>query len=247
MLTRSGSLAFTTILAIVPLMVVFMSILSLSSYSKVFIAKIQDFIFSNFLVSSGHVVSHYVQIFVSHVRDLSWYSTIFLMVTAVSMLFSVESSLNAIWEVDAPRFWIRAVFYYMFILICVPVALLLSFSLTLLLSDRLHDVMPHLFHQESLMFFLPILVSFVAYFMIYKIMPHCHVPYRSAVISAILAAILFECAKTLFTWYIKLFPTYQIIYGAIAAVPIFFIWVYICWVIFLLSAIVGRAFFIWRN
>ncbi|MCD6047950.1 MAG: rane protein rbn [Gammaproteobacteria bacterium] len=239
-LTRAAALAFTTTLAVVPLMVVLISVLSLLPYSKVFVTQIQDFILSNFVASASHTVLTHLKVFISRAQTMSWYSILFLMVTAVSMLFSIENALNVIWQVSAPRYWLRAALYYLFILICVPVLLLASFSLSFLFSDVLHGLAPKIFHERSFLNLLPVLASFVAYFIIYKIIPHCHVPYRCAAASALLAAILFESAKHLFALYLKLFPTYQIIYGAIAAVPIFLIWVYICWVIFLLCATVGR-------
>ncbi len=236
---RAGSLSFTTFLALVPLMVLSVNVLALFPISHVFQSRIQDFIFSNFIVSSGNVVLNYLKIFVERVRELSGISIAFLMVTAVSMLFSIETSLNAIWKCPRHRFWLKAIGLYIFILLITPLLITLSLALTFLVENLMDDI----WHLPISIGFLfkgtPILMSFLGYLLVYKIMPNCMVPWKSAFLSALFSAVLFESAKIGFTWYLKLFPTYQIIYGAIAALPIFLMWIYICWVIFLMGGVIG--------
>jgi membrane protein len=72
-------------------------------------------------------------------------------------------------------------------------------------------------------------------------MPNCFVSWRSANIGAVVAAILFELAKIIFSLYIRIFPTYQLVYGAVSAFPILLIWIYICWTIFLFGALMSYA------
>lgn len=237
-LTRASALAFTTILSLVPLMVVAVSILSLLPISQILQQHIQEFIFSNFIVSSGHVILSYLEMFVKRVHELSLLSVLFLMVTAVSMLFSIEGSLNAIWCIDDYRTWYRAIVFYFLILMLGPLlivlSLIFSFFIIAVVGNTISQPLTSLFVDS-----LPLLLSFCGYLIMYKVMPYCYVPWRSAVIGAIFSAISFEIAKVIFAWYIAAFPTYTIIYGAVAAFPIFLIWVYICWLIFLLGAAIS--------
>lgn len=239
---RAGSLAFTTFLALVPLMVLSVNVLALLPISQAWQTHLQDFIFSNFVVSSGHAVLNYLQIFVDRVRELSLLSIVFLMVTAVSMLFSIETSLNAIWCCCRSRFWVKAIVYYMLILLVTPLLITLSLGMTFLVKDFINAFWHIPISVRFLFKSAPITLSFIGYLFVYKIMPNCKIPWKSALISAFFSSVLFECAKVIFTEYLKLFPTYQIIYGAIAALPIFLIWVYICWLIFLLGGVVGYRF-----
>jgi len=234
--TRASALAFTTVLALVPLMVVALSIFSFLPISQNIQLQIQAFIFSNFVATSSQTILHYLQLFVAHAHQLSWISLCFLMVTALSMLFSLESSLNVIWHVKTPRHIIKALFFYLMILIITPIFLALSITSSFIVSHRIDLLFNASFSIKK---WLPFTFSFIAYLLVYKILPHCHVPWKSAGLSALLSATLFEAAKFGFSWYLMLFPTYTIIYGAIAAFPIFVIWVYICWVIFFLGACAG--------
>ena len=70
----------------------------------------------------------------------------------------------------------------------------------------------------------------------YKLIPHCPVRFRHAMIGGITAALAFEAAKHLFAIYVTQFPTQQAVYGAFATVPIFLLWVYLSWVIVLIGA-----------
>jgi membrane protein len=79
-------------------------------------------------------------------------------------------------------------------------------------------------------------VTTIAFFLIYRIIPHRQVPWRHALFGAAVAAVLFEAGKDLFTLYVSLAPTYSVVYGTFAAVPIFLVWVYLSWLVVLLGA-----------
>jgi len=240
---RAASLAFTTILAIVPLMVISFSVISLFPSSETLQYEIQNFIFSNFVASSGKIIQEYLSLFVARVHELSLFSTIFLMVTAITMLFSIESCLNAIWGVQNQRFWVRAIIFYLLILLIAPILITFSLVLTFFFTGLLHHSIQLLsLPAEVMIKMFPMILSFIGYLLIYKMMPNCYVPWRIAVLSAVISAGLFEFSKSIFGWYLKAFPTYKIIYGAIAAFPIFLIWVYICWLIFVIGAVIGFGF-----
>jgi membrane protein len=238
-LTRAGSLAFTTIIAIVPLLVLGLSVLSLFPVSNLVWLNLQQFIFSNFLVSSAEVIFQYVETFVVRAHTLSLVSFVFLMVTAFSMLFSIEGSLNAIWRVDKSRSWGHIVILYPIILLLSPLLLASSFLVTFAINKYMSGLWQ--MHATWFLVTMTPLISYAGFLLIYKIMPRCFVPWRNASIGAITAAVMFESAKYIFAWYVHAFPTYKIVYGAISVLPILFIWIYICWVIFLIGGLVSYA------
>ena len=82
----------------------------------------------------------------------------------------------------------------------------------------------------------PIVLNAIAFTLLYKFSPQVYVSIKHARIGGIVAAIMFEGAKQVFSIYIFSFPNYQLIYGALSFIPIFLLWVFISWAIILLGA-----------
>ena len=240
-LTRASALAFTTVMAIVPLVVLAFYVLSFLPISQDLLLQLQHFIFNNFVASTGKTTLDYILSFVQHVHQLSVFSSVFLLVTAISMAFSVESSLNAIWRVNKKRPLLHAFALSVFLLIIAPIIALLTFGVSMVIAAIMkglihYPLLPAIFNH-----LVPFSLSFVGYFLMYKILPNRHVHVKAAAIGAVAATFLFEYAKNIFIWYLQAFPSYQIIYGALAAFPILLIWIYIAWLIFLFGATVSYS------
>jgi membrane protein len=92
----------------------------------------------------------------------------------------------------------------------------------------------------------PLLLQFVAFTFLYYVAPNRRVPWRDAACGGIVAALLFEAAKRGLAIYIVWFPTYDAIYGALAAIPVVLVWIYLCWMAILLGAEVAAALAEWR-
>ncbi|MBL4772533.1 MAG: YihY family inner membrane protein [Alcanivoracaceae bacterium] len=89
--------------------------------------------------------------------------------------------------------------------------------------------------------FLPIMASTFGFFLIYLVVPNRKVNWKSALIGALVAAVLFEMAKRGFAWYVTTFPSYQRVYGTLATIPIFLFWVYLSWNIILLGGTIAAT------
>jgi membrane protein len=81
----------------------------------------------------------------------------------------------------------------------------------------------------------------LAFTILYVYLPNCRVEWRDAVIGGVTAAIAFELAKRGFGYYVRRIPTYTAVYGAFAAVPLFLLWMYLCWFITLAGAMIASA------
>lgn len=236
----ASALAFTSLLAIVPLMSVGLAIFSSFPLFQSLVDPIQNFIFENFIPSSGKVVQSYLQQFASQMSKLSLWGLSFLVCTSLLMMFTIEQAMNKIWRTQTSRHGVAAFLLYWSILSLAPIIL----GLSLAASSYLFSL-PTLFSQKSPSLFLslfPFLLSLLGFTFLFVVVPNCPVKIRHAFWGGLFAAVLFEFAKNAFAYYLTRYNPYELLYGAFAVVPIFFIWVYWVWVITLLGAEISYAF-----
>ena len=243
----AGALSFTTVLAIVPLTAVILAVLLLAPGFSTWMTVIQDFIYSNFVPAAGDVVQKYLTQFSGKAGRLTAVGLLFLGVTAIMLLATIEQALNDIWRVANSRKLLHRFLTYWALLTLGPILVAGSLALTsklfaLSFLGRAEVTMLH----EVLGVMLPLVFEFGAVVLLYTVVPNVPVLWRHALAGGLFAALLLEAAKYLFAAAMKYFTTYQVIYGAIAALPIFLVWVYISWVIILLGAIVTATLNDWQ-
>jgi membrane protein len=90
-------------------------------------------------------------------------------------------------------------------------------------------------------------MSGITFFLVYTVIPHRRVPWRHALIGAVIAAVLFETSKEAFAAYVRIAPTYNLVYGTAAFVPVFLVWVYTSWLVILLGAEITASAAYWRD
>lgn len=234
---RAGALTYTTILSLVPLFAVSFAILTAFPGFQALGDQLQSLIIKQFVAASGEIVQHYLQLFVAQAYHLSVISLVFLVVTSVSMFYSIEQTFNAIWRIHRPPRRLLALLFYWVILLAAPllIALGLAASAYLLSLNWIARSTEYLGISPLLLAIISFLFTATAFTALYIVVPNCKVPIRNGVLAGISAGIMFEFAKHAFGFYVALFPTYQLLYGALAAIPIFFVWIYVSWVILLLG------------
>ncbi len=240
-LYRASSLAFTSLMALVPLMAVGIFILSFYPPIQFMGEKIEQFIFSNLVASSGETLEKYASQFSQQVLHMSWLGVIALFVVVALLMFSIENALNAIWKLPQRpgRLPIlRALARHWFMLFLIPLLLGASLLLASYISSLvfMQNTLQQIHMPNALVILLPAVLGFSAFVAIYKFIPAAHVPWRHALVGGLVSTVLFTLSKQLFVLYIRVIPTYTLLYGAFAAVPLFLIWDYIVWLIILFSA-----------
>lgn len=236
----ASALAFTSLLAIVPLMSVGLAIFSTFPVFQDLAQPLQNFIFENFVPATGKIIQNYLQQFTSQVSKLSIWGIIFLVITALLVMFTIEQAMNKIWRVGSSRKGVPAFMLYWSILSLAPIILGLSLAASSYLFS-LPMMQDH--HAPSLfLHWFPVMLSLTGFTFLYIVVPNCTVRFHHAFFGAFFAAILFETAKQAFAYYLIRYNTYALLYGAFATVPIFFIWVYWVWLITLLGAEISYAF-----
>ncbi|MEM7053094.1 MAG: virulence factor BrkB family protein [Pseudomonadota bacterium] len=236
-------LSYTTLLAIVPLMAVVVGVVSAFPVFDYGVNQLQDFVFENFVPAAGNVVREYLDRFVENSAGLTSTGTGFLIVTAILMMATIEKSLNRIWRVEEPRRLASRLLIYWSVLTLGPLLIGASLGLTSYLVV-LPDLAPEFarsWAHSLLLSMTPFLIMLLAFALIFIIVPNRRVQWNHALVGALISAILFELSKHGFVFYISNFPTYERLYGALATMPIFLIWIYLSWLVILLGASVTAA------
>jgi len=234
----AGFLSYVTLMSLVPLIVVTLSVMTAFPIFSNVREVIENFVYHNFLPASGDVVKEYVTVFVDNASKMSAVAISLLFVLALSLISAIDKSLNKIWQVKVKRKHITSFSMYWMVLTLGPVLVGSSIAVSSYLVSLVSSGQPEVLGTISLfLYWLPMLSSMAAFLVLYMLVPNKYVPFKYACVGALLSAVLFEIAKKGFVLYISQIPTYQVIYGALATVPILFLWVYLSWLIVLFGAI----------
>jgi len=227
----AASLSFAWLLAMVPLLTVSLA-LSTSFFDLEDIRKsAQALIFEHFLPQGiGGQLTRYLDQFLRKAASLSLLGFVFLALTATIMMLTLDKTLNLIWGVSQHRPFLKRLLMYWVALFVGP---LVAGGGSLALS-MLERRSPSTWFDWTNLF-----VTFLALVLCYRILPNAPVAWRHAAVGALCAAILTEIGQAFFGGILGSIPTYRQIYGPLAAFPLFLIWTYLTWWIFLLGALVA--------
>lgn len=234
----AGALSYTTLFAIVPLTAAVFGILTALPSFAGLSERFQQFLFSNFVPAAGRAVQHYLLQFAGNASKLTTIGIVVFLLSALMMMASIEERFNRIWRVAVRRSAVSRFLMYWAALTLGPLLLVVGLTVTSYLTalPLIGHVGEHWKMLRRLWSVLPFLVTLVGLFAMYMLVPNRRVPWRYGMLGALLAALLFEFAKWAFAAYVRSVPSYQQIYGQLAVIPIFLVWVYLSWVIVLLGA-----------
>jgi len=234
----ASALAFETLLSLVPLLTVMFGLFSKISILQEFSVMIQNFIFINFVPEFGQTVEQYIHIFSTKASQLTIGGSFILILVALMLLATIDNTFNRIWAIKKKRNPVKRIFIYFLLLFLGPLLIGASLALTsYLLSIPVIADVDTLFNIKTyLLRWLPFFMTTVTFVLLYILVPNCNVSSRHAVIAGIICAILFELAKYAFGIYIREMSDLKNIYGTLAIIPLFFVWIYISWVIILFGA-----------
>jgi len=244
----ASSLTFTTLLALVPIITVALTVASAFPAFKSLTGQVQNFVIQNILPQSVNVITAYAEQFSENAMRLTAVGIVFLGVTALLLMLTIDAAFNDIWRVARPRPLLKRVLVYLTVLTIGPLFVGASLSLTsylLTLSLGLIGEMPGM--GVALLKFLPVLLTSAAFALLYFAVPNHRVLKREALIGGLAAGAGFEAMKHGFGFFITHFPTYKLVYGAFAAVPIFLLWIYLSWLVVIGGAVLVAALPEWRG
>jgi membrane protein len=241
LLQVAGSLSFTTLLSLVPLLAVSLALFIRFPVFAQFEAALEQYLLRSLLPEGiARTVLRTLHQFVANTSGLTLAGSAFLLAAAVAQLLTVENALNQIWNVQRNRPIAKRVGMYLLILALGPPMLGMSLwatSVVLGASMGVFDALP-----PSARFVLtlgPALLTWAGLACLYHYVPNTTVRKRDAMFGALLAAAALELGKRGFAAYLMTIPTYKAVYGAFAAFPVFLLWVYFSWLVTLAAALLA--------
>ena len=244
----AGSLAFTTLLALVPSFAIVVTLLSKAPFFDEVMAQIEEFLRLNLVPDiADRIINVYMAEFAANATRLTTLGVAILLVTSIALMLTIDRSINAIWRTRRKRPLLVSIFAYSMLLVVGPMLIGASVSITtylMALPGRLANVPApaHSFLLQAV----PTAVSTLAFFLIYRLVPHRSVPWPDALAGGFLAAVLFELAKEALAFYVTHMPI-GVVYGTFAALPVFLLWIYLSWLIVLFGAEIAASLGEWRT
>lgn len=239
----AGSLTFTTVLALVPIVTIAFAIFTIFPVFNTFRASLEAYFIQSLMPKAiANNILGYLNQFAAKSKGLSAIGGIFLFATAAMTLAMIDRVFNQIWRVKAVRPLPQRILVYWAIVTLGPLLIGMSISVTSFLFTATSGAMMKRSGLGPVLYTLvSVALTTGAFTLLYIAIPNRIVDWRDAIWGGFLAGVAFEIAKRLFAVYITKFPAYTVIYGAVAAIPIFLIWIYLFWMITLSGALLAAA------
>jgi len=248
-LTGAGALSYTTLISLVPLIAIALATFSAFPIFGNAREQLLELIFNSLVPDVGEEVRNWLSYFASSAAQTTAIGVLFLAFTAILLLATIEDQLGAIWKVTSARPFMQRVLVYWTLLTLGPLLLGASLSMSGYFDQAAQGagLDPRRIAQfkeawwYSVSSLVPPVLEATALMLLYKLVPNTAVRWREALVGAVVAAISIELLKSGFSYYIRVWSSYRNIYGALATIPIFLLWMYISWAAVLLGALVAAT------
>jgi len=239
----AGSLTFTTVLALVPILTVAFAIFTAFPLFNTFRTSLEAYFIQSLMPKGiSNTILGYLTQFATKATRVSAISGVALMVTAIATMAMIDKSFNQIWQVKRSRPALQRLLVYWAIVTLGPLLVGVSISSTSYLFTATSGVVGAVPFLGAVFYTLTsIAFTTGAFTLLYLVVPNRSVEWRDAAWGGLFAAVAFEIAKRIFASFVIQFPTYTIVYGALAAVPLFLVWIYVSWLIILIGAVIAAA------
>ncbi|MDN5841853.1 MAG: YihY family inner membrane protein [Alcaligenaceae bacterium] len=241
-LTRvASSLTFTTILAIVPLLAVVLALFTAFPLFGAFRVALESFLTESLLPPSvSDTIMGYLNQFASQASGLTALGSVFLVVTSIMLIMTIDAAFNEIWHVKKQRPMRQRLLVYWAIITLGPILTGASlWASSILLRESLGYIGDVSAWLSLLLSVVPLVAASLGFTALYVVVPNCRVLWRDALLGGVGCAVILGIMKSAFTWYLTQFPSYTVIYGTFATLPIFLLWVYLSWLVVLMGAMVA--------
>jgi membrane protein len=239
----AGSLTFNSVLALVPMLTIAFAIFTTFPIFNTFRTGLDAYFIQSLMPKAiSSTILDYLNTFASKASRMSLVGAIALLITTAATMAMVDRTFNDIWRVKTTRPLAQRIIAYWTIVTLGPLLIGISITMTTHLvkaTDWLTMNVP--FISAFFDTLLSVGLTTTAFTLLYMVIPNRFVEWGDAAWGGFIAAIAFEVAKRVFTIFILRFSSYTMIYGALAAIPIFLLWIYVSWLIILVCAVITAA------
>ncbi|HEY6543733.1 MAG TPA: YihY family inner membrane protein [Dokdonella sp.] len=234
----AGALSFTSVFALVPVTAAVLGILAAFPGFEGWREQLVNWVFINFVPAAGSAVQGYITEFAANASRATVVGVLVLFFSALSLMMSIEDAFNRIWRVHVARSASARFVIYWTALTLGPLLLVaaLAISSYVFALPFLGAAEAQFSIKARVLEMLPFLMIWSALVAAYAVIPNRTVRLRHALLGGLIAAVLFEAAKRGFALYATSYANYQQVYGALAVVPVFILWIYLSWVIVMFGA-----------
>lgn len=241
-LTRvASSLTFTTVLAIVPMLAVVLALFTAFPLFAEFHKALETFLGDSLLPPSvSDTIMRYLNQFAAQASGLTAVGGAFLVVTSILLIMTIDEAFNEIWNVARQRPMRQRLLVYWAIISLGPILMGASLWASSVLARESLGYIGDLPEGVGLLLNLvPLLMSVLGFTALFMFVPNCRVLWRDAALGGLGTTVVLAVMKAGFTAYLTRFPSYTVIYGAFATLPIFLLWIYLSWLVVLMGATVA--------
>ena len=241
LLQAAGSLTFTTLLALVPLVAVGFALFARFPLFSRFEAALEEHLLKSLLPADiARTVLKYLHQFAANAGELTWVGSLFLLVTALALLLTVESAFNRIWSVKRSRPLLKRIGLFALLLVLGPPALGASlWATSALLAASIGWIGPLPPSAHFVLNLGPPAIAWLGLSGLFYFLPNTKVRRRDALVGGLLASVALELGKRGFAAYLFKIPTYKAVYGAFAVFPVFLLWLYFSWLVTLAATLIA--------
>jgi membrane protein len=246
---QASAMAYVTLLSLVPSLVAIFCVLSLfapmMSGKANLVDVLREFILSNLASGTGESAVAYLDGMIASLdlATIGWSSFASVLVSLILLLRQIEEALNHIWLIKKPRNIFTRFMYFWTFMTLGMIAIGITIGVTgFNIKKYLEATSARTESNALLNFALAYGISFVFFFVLYKIVPNCKVSTRAAALGAGISALILGVAGWGYGVFVSNASNYRTLYGALAQLPLFLMWLYICWIIILFGAVLSWRF-----
>lgn len=226
----AASLSFYTLFAIIPLLLIVLTLFtSLPNFANYY-QMIEEFIFSNLMPVNSTAVMEHINEFLQNSVEMSMMSFVMVLISSLLFFQNFEYIANKIFHTQKRSFW-QSVTIFWTLLTLTPLGLGVSFYMTGYVANLMAS---HAYTSEiNILPTIPYLIIWALFFLIFQISANTKIYVKASLVSSLIASLAFSFAKNAFIYYVFYDKSYTTMYGSFSIVIFLILWIYVSWIVFI--------------
>lgn len=226
--SEAAALSFYTIFALIPTLIIALSLLIRVDLLQPFLQRINSFLIANLMPANEKIFATYIDEFLQKSANIEFMGVFFVLFSSIMFFISYEDMINRIYQTKNRNYFLSTVAYFT-LTIGMPIGFILAFYV----SDEILLLFSSFGLDLSLSWVMPYVFLWFIFFTAYKISPNKKVDMFAATVSSLLFVSVWIVAKNIFVFYMFYNKNYVTLYGQLSIILFFMLWIYVSWIIFI--------------